>query len=328
MIISEDTIFKIKKEDIDNIKVIRDANYILNSDHKSNGVYFLHNGATLVKIGHSSNAKKRIAGLKTSSPQHLKLIGFIEVKEREGINVAQHIELLIHHLFDDFRYKGEWFLSKRDGAIFEDCVRKLHSLNFPLHNNVIKNRRQSDAAYNAVLDILSNSDDANDLQKIQYITGFLNDFYMTKLSHRMIACQVRNSICGNDYRDSGGGLFYQPNYKISIKNTYNISLDEAAPIIFSDGNLNIKCKLVLLKLVLNKKTFSNCEVFKDFLKSIHLDYHGFISIFQRLFELNYLTYSEAGNYYLINIDSHYDFIDSFWQDEVTVYDKDVYVGSI
>lgn len=65
-------------------------------------VYFLRMGEDgPVKIGISSDVKKRVKTLQTAIPYELKLLGAIPGGARA--------EAFLHQLFDSYRLKGEWF---------------------------------------------------------------------------------------------------------------------------------------------------------------------------------------------------------------------------
>jgi len=65
-------------------------------------IYFIQNEANLmVKIGYAGSVKSRLRGLRTASPDRLRLIGTIE-----GSIADEH---RLHHEFHRFRGVGEWF---------------------------------------------------------------------------------------------------------------------------------------------------------------------------------------------------------------------------
>ncbi len=72
-----------------------------------------------IKIGYSTNVKKRMNGLQTAIPEKIKLLGFFagdKQKEKE-----------LHKKFKHLRIKGEWF--KCDASII-DLINSCNELTF------------------------------------------------------------------------------------------------------------------------------------------------------------------------------------------------------
>ena len=72
-------------------------------------IYIISDGE-LVKIGFSSNVKRRLKQLQTGNPKTLKLIATFDYKPRGRIT-ERIMERRIHYLLRQFkiRRKGEWF---------------------------------------------------------------------------------------------------------------------------------------------------------------------------------------------------------------------------
>lgn len=72
--------------------------------HQIDCVYFAWSPeAASVKIGYSSNIKKRLIGLQTSSPYELVLFAYITGNKE--------FEAALHENLKDYRLKGEWFMT-------------------------------------------------------------------------------------------------------------------------------------------------------------------------------------------------------------------------
>lgn len=69
-------------------------------------VYFIQSDAGLVKIGKTSNIKKRMSSLQGSSPVELKLLHTIPCESDEE---AFLLEAALHVRFMASRQRGEWF---------------------------------------------------------------------------------------------------------------------------------------------------------------------------------------------------------------------------
>jgi len=90
--------------------ILRSVRYLTKENKKvtpkNKSVYFVLASDNLVKIGHSSNVKKRIQNLSVLHPS-FKLLGMVDGKT----------ELEVHNIFSDFRISGEWY--KYDQSMIE-----------------------------------------------------------------------------------------------------------------------------------------------------------------------------------------------------------------
>jgi hypothetical protein len=59
-----------------------------------------------IKIGMTSNVKKRLKGLQTSCPYKLRCFG---TRTYPNKAMAKKAESMLHEAFDEFRLEGEWF---------------------------------------------------------------------------------------------------------------------------------------------------------------------------------------------------------------------------
>jgi hypothetical protein len=78
----------------------------------SGGVYFIQATAVEngpVKIGRTTNLRKRFGDLQTAHPWPLSLVGFIPLEDESG-QIEQ--EAALHERFKHFRLQGEWFAAK------------------------------------------------------------------------------------------------------------------------------------------------------------------------------------------------------------------------
>ncbi len=69
-------------------------------------VYFIRDGLGHIKIGKTTDLKKRLDTLQTANPMKLEFwygIHFQTLKE------AEEVEESFHNLFADYRLQGEWF---------------------------------------------------------------------------------------------------------------------------------------------------------------------------------------------------------------------------
>lgn len=71
------------------------------------GVYFVQAENGLIKIGESTNIKRRFAGFKQTFPVDVMLVGYIE--ETDDGDSRQTTEMRLHNRFCDARMQGEWF---------------------------------------------------------------------------------------------------------------------------------------------------------------------------------------------------------------------------
>ena len=70
-------------------------------------VYFvLNRDSKAIKIGIAKNVRHRLASLQTSSPAQLQLIGSIKTASTQA---ARKLESELHHQFDLWQIRGEWF---------------------------------------------------------------------------------------------------------------------------------------------------------------------------------------------------------------------------
>lgn len=83
------------------------------SPHPDGHVYFLTDGE-VVKIGFSSNPKKRVGSIQTGHAKPLTLLGTIVASVMD--------EMSIHELFSDLRVRGEWFQATPDLLAFIDEI--------------------------------------------------------------------------------------------------------------------------------------------------------------------------------------------------------------
>jgi len=75
-------------------------------------VYFvLNRDSKAIKIGIAKNIRRRLASLQTSSPAELELIGSIKTT---GTQAARKLESKLHHQFDRWQIRGEWFEADRE----------------------------------------------------------------------------------------------------------------------------------------------------------------------------------------------------------------------
>ena len=75
-------------------------------------VYFvLNRDSKAIKIGIAKNIRRRLASLQTSSPAELELIGSIKTT---GTQAARKLESKLHHQFDLWQIRGEWFEADRE----------------------------------------------------------------------------------------------------------------------------------------------------------------------------------------------------------------------
>jgi hypothetical protein len=71
------------------------------SGHSDYGFVYVIEGAGLYKIGFSATPRRRLAGLQSSSPVELRLVGVIEGTRSD--------EAQWHYLLRERRRHGEWF---------------------------------------------------------------------------------------------------------------------------------------------------------------------------------------------------------------------------
>lgn len=75
-------------------------------------VYFVHGMKSQhIKIGRATDVWARLSGLRSSSPEWLVLLGFIETEDDRGL------ERLLHESFGHLRRHGEWFEAD-DGLLY------------------------------------------------------------------------------------------------------------------------------------------------------------------------------------------------------------------
>lgn len=97
-------------------------------------VYLIQNEETLrVKIGFSSNVKKRRYFLQTASAENLKILATFESK------YATKIETILHRTHHDKRLNGEWFEYISPEEFLKDC-QKIHNNLKMLDDNKISDR--------------------------------------------------------------------------------------------------------------------------------------------------------------------------------------------
>lgn len=83
-------------------------------------VYFLR-GQNRVKIGHSSDVRKRFETLRTACPEPVRIVKVL----KGGVRVERRM----HERFAEYRVKGEWFeLRGRLAKYLERC---LHHIDLP-----------------------------------------------------------------------------------------------------------------------------------------------------------------------------------------------------
>lgn len=84
-----------------------------NQPDRELSVYFIGGPSGPIKIGVSKDPKRRLAGLQTNSPYHLKLLAIAPGGVEE--------ERFLHAKFAHLRLKGEWF--KRDPELLDEMMR-------------------------------------------------------------------------------------------------------------------------------------------------------------------------------------------------------------
>ena len=71
-----------------------------------NYIYFIK-CCDFVKIGYSSNPKKRLSDMQVGSPYQLKMLCAVPYKgDIEDVKIE---EKMLHFEYREFRYRGEWF---------------------------------------------------------------------------------------------------------------------------------------------------------------------------------------------------------------------------
>lgn len=93
-------------------------------------VYFIRSG-NYIKIGYAEQPRRRLKELQTGNPEKLQLLGTVPGgpdRERE-----------IHHLFNDFRVKGEWF------ELVTDILAYLTSQGALAKTQAVKKRKAANA---------------------------------------------------------------------------------------------------------------------------------------------------------------------------------------
>lgn len=85
----------------------RDAQHLLDAAREVGWIYFIETGYTAVKIGWSTNVKKRFMAHKVSNHGTLRLIGMVPG--------CKQVERQFHEAFADHAMRGEWF--RRSGVL-------------------------------------------------------------------------------------------------------------------------------------------------------------------------------------------------------------------
>lgn len=75
---------------------------------KRNSIYFIKAGE-FCKIGYSQNPKKRLTNIRVSCPYDAILHFEFELPQFYANRRAKNIERMLHELFKDKYFRGEWF---------------------------------------------------------------------------------------------------------------------------------------------------------------------------------------------------------------------------
>lgn len=76
-------------------------------------IYVIQHPHGYVKIGKSVNPQKRLRSLQAASPYELEVLTTIEVK-KGSYGDERTVETLLHHFFEEYRHRGEWFQLPQD----------------------------------------------------------------------------------------------------------------------------------------------------------------------------------------------------------------------
>lgn len=68
-------------------------------------VYFISDGE-YIKIGQTTNLKKRLGGLQCANARRLTVLHTIE---SEDVDYIANLEYNLHNIFSEYRVVGEWF---------------------------------------------------------------------------------------------------------------------------------------------------------------------------------------------------------------------------